>query len=353
MEVPFRLAAFLGDGVEFGDFCGGEEEATGFGGGGGGAGLGLAWERAVFVAVAEDIGEDGFEVLLLGAVLGEEPAGEGVRVDDLEVEAAGAFFAVGDGAAAERGEGTADECGDEFVDEGEPVALVGSEGNEGGDLVRIGGGLTGGVDGGVGREWFAFAFELLDAAHGDGAGGPVDDDGVAEGVGGGEAPAVRVGAEGGEAAAEGDDFGESGGAVGVGDVAAACGFHDVAAAPEVVEGVVDADLADAVVVGEADGFVHGGEGGALAEFAVSVPDGGAAEARGEGFDDGSGDTAAGFAAEVFVEVEGFDAVVGADAVSGGHVAEAGGVIAFLSGVATVKVGGLDERVVLMGWDDKP
>ncbi len=120
-----------------------------------------------------------------------------------------------------------------------------------------------------------------------------------------------------------------------------------------MEGVVDADLADAVVVGEADGFVHGGEGGALAEFAVGVPDGGAAEAGGEGFDDGSGDTAAGFAAEVFVEVEGFDAVVGADAVSGGHVAEAGGVIAFLSGVAAVEVGGLDERVVLMGWDDKP
>ena len=228
--------------------------------------------------MAEDVGEDRFEVLLLRAVLGEEPAGEGVGVDDLEVEAAGAFFAAGDGAAAERGEGTADEGGDEFVDEGEPVALVGAEGDESGDLVRIGGGLTGGVDGGVRWEWFAFAFELLDAAHGDGAGGPVDDDGVAEGVGGGEAPAVRVGAEGWEAAAEGNDFCEGGGAVGVGDVAAACGVHDVAAAPEVVEGVVDADLADAVVVGETDGFVHGGEGGALAEFAVGVPDGGAAEA---------------------------------------------------------------------------
>ena len=144
--------------------------------------------------MAEDVGEDGFEVLLLRAVLGEETAGEGVRVDDLEVEAAGAFFAAGDGAAAESGEGTADEGGDEFVDEGEPVALVGAEGDESGDLIGIGGGLTGGVDGGVGWERFAFAFELLDAAHGDCAGGPVDDDGVAEGVGGGEAPAVRVGA---------------------------------------------------------------------------------------------------------------------------------------------------------------
>ena len=105
---------------------------------------------------------------------------------------------------------------------------MGSEGQEGGDGVGVAGLVAVGVDGGAGGKLFAFALELLNAAHGDGGGGPVDDDGVADGVDGGEGPGVGVGAEGGVFAAKGHDFGECGGAVGVGDVAAAGGFHDVA-----------------------------------------------------------------------------------------------------------------------------
>lgn len=89
---------------------------------------------------------------------------------------------------------------------------------------------------------------------------------------------MGVGAEGGEFSAEGDDFGEGGGAVGVGEVAAFGGFHDVAAAPEVVEGVVHGDLGDAVLFGEFDGAVDGLVGDGLAEFFVGVPDFGGGEA---------------------------------------------------------------------------
>ena len=59
---------------------------------------------------------------------------------------------------------------------------------------------------------------------------------------------MRVGAERRELALEGDDFRERGGAVRVGEVTALGGFHHVAAAPEVVEGVVDGDRAHAVFV---------------------------------------------------------------------------------------------------------
>ncbi len=58
-QVPLRQAAFAGEGVEFLDLSGAEEEATG-GGGGGGFGFGLAGEGAVFIAVAEEVGQDGF-----------------------------------------------------------------------------------------------------------------------------------------------------------------------------------------------------------------------------------------------------------------------------------------------------
>lgn len=107
----------------------------------------------------------------------------------MEIEDGGGFFA-GDGgfAAADGGDGAADEAAEDFVEEGHAVAFVGSEGEEGGDLVGVGGGLAVFIDGGSGRQWFAFAFEGLDAAHGDGGGGPVHDDGEAVGCGGGDAP---------------------------------------------------------------------------------------------------------------------------------------------------------------------
>ena len=102
---------------------------------------------------------------------------------------------------------------------------------------------------------------------------------------------MRIGAEGGEFTAERDDLRERGGAVRIGDVAPLRGVHDVAAAPKVVEGVVDGDGADAVLVGEADGFVHGAEGGGLAEFFIGVPNLRRGEAGRFFLDLGAGDAA--------------------------------------------------------------
>lgn len=317
-------------------------------------GFGLAGEEAGFVAGAEDVVEDGFDVGGLVAVFGEEAGADGVGVDDLEVEGGGALFAVGQGfanhvsvgaAATQGGQGAADEGAEDFNQEGQAVAFVGTEGEEPLGGVGVGGGLAVGIDSSAFGELFVFAAELLDAAHGDGGGGPVDDDGVADGVGGGEAPGVGVGAEHGELAAEGDDLREGGGAVGVGDVTAFGGVHDVTAAPEVVEGVVDADLADAVLVGHLDAAVHGGEGDGLTEFLFAVPGFRGGEGFADDFDLGTGDAAAVAGAEEVVEVEGFDDVVRADAVSGGELAEAGGVGGFGGGVATVEVGAGDEVVV--------
>ena len=58
-----------------------------------------------------------------------------------------------------------------------------------------------------------------------------------------------------------------------------------------MEGVVDGDGADAVVVGETDGLVHGAEGGGLAEFFIGVPDLRRGEAGRFFFDLGAGDAA--------------------------------------------------------------
>ena len=300
--------------------------------------------------MAEDVFDDGFDVACLVAAFGEGSGIHRVGVDDLEIEVGRALFSFGCFAAAEGGEGAADEAAYDLIDKAEAVAFVGAEGEEGGDGVGVLGGVSVGIDGGVWGELFSFTFELLDAAHGDGGGGPVDDDGIADGVGGGESPGVGVGAEGGEFSSEGDDFGEGCGAIGVGDVAALGGVHDVASAPEVVEGVVYADLADAVFVGHGDAGFHGFEGGGLAELHIGVPDLGGFEFAGELFDGGTGGAAAAFGAEELVEVEGFDRIVGADAVGGGHLAKFGSGGGFFGGEAAVLVGGLDEGVVRGGGD---
>lgn len=52
-----------------------------------------------------------------------------------------------------------------------------------------------------------------------------------------------------------------------------------------------------------------------------------------------------------IEVEGLDSVVGADAVGGGELAEAGGIGGFCGSVAAVKVGAGDEVVVNGDGDD--
>ena len=92
LRIPKGLVACGGEFVEGFDFGGGEEESTCGGGFFTEVGFRLAGKEAMFVAVAEDIVEDGFEVFGLGPVLGEGAVGEGVGVDDLEVEGGGSFL---------------------------------------------------------------------------------------------------------------------------------------------------------------------------------------------------------------------------------------------------------------------
>ena len=65
-EVPAGLVGFGGEFLEFADFGGGEEEAAGGVGAFAEGGFELAREEAVFVSVAEDVIDDGFEVFGLG-----------------------------------------------------------------------------------------------------------------------------------------------------------------------------------------------------------------------------------------------------------------------------------------------
>ena len=322
-EFPAGLAGLVGDFVEGGDLGFAEEKTGVLGGAGSGGGFDLAGQHAGVVAVAEDVGDDGFDVLLLVAAFGEGAGVHRVGVPDLKEEGAGAFV-VADliPTVAQGGERAADEGADDLVHEREAVALVRAERNQVFRLRRVGGGLAVDVDGGVRRELFAFAEELLDAAHGDDGSGPIDDDGIADGVGGGEAPRVGIGAEGRKFPAEGDDFREGSGAIRVGDVAALGGVHHVAATPEVVEGVVDGDHTDAVFIGEFDGFLDGGVAGGLAEFFIGVPDGGTAETSFYFFDLGFRHAAVGAGAEDVIEVEGLEGIVGADAVARGVGAKA-------------------------------
>jgi len=164
---------------------------------------------------------------------------------------------------------------------------------------------------------------------------------------------VRVGAERRELALEGDDFRERGGAVRVGEVTALGGFHHVAAAPEVVEGVVDGDRAHAVFVGELDAALDGVDGDGLAELLVGVPDFRGLETRGLLGDGGVGRAARdlGARAEEFVEVEGLQRVVRADAVVRGHAGHLGGLGGLLGAEAALDVGGGDERLVGGAGDD--
>ena len=163
---------------------------------------------------------------------------------------------------------------------------------------------------------------------------------------------MGVGAESREFSTERNDFGEGGGAVGVGVVTALGGFHHVAAAPEVVEGVVHGDLGDAVFVGEFDGAVDGAVGDRLAEFFVRVPALGGGEAGRQEFDFRAGNAAADAGAEEVVEVQGLERVVGADAVTGRLGAEFGAFRGFVGAVAVGLIGFGDEGVVVLAWNDE-
>jgi len=325
----------------------------------------------VFISVAQDVIEYRFEVALLIAAHGEVAAVDCIRMNDLKEKVRRRFFNTTNsqfrssfGARAESGQRAADHRADDFVDERHAVAFVGTKGEQGDDGVGVGGFLAILIDGAAGRELFAFAFELLDTAHGDGGGGPVDDDGVADGVHGREAPGVRVGAQRGELAAEGDDLGECCGAVGVSDVAFFRSIHHIATAPEIVEGLIDADDAHAVFVSEFHAGVHRFIGDGLAELFLRVPLLRGFEFGGFLDDRSTGNAAwAGLVAgtEVIVEVQGFDAVVSFDAVPGGLFTGFGGEFGFLGVEATLAVGGFDDVVMksngqdvfhgeLSGWD---
>jgi hypothetical protein len=162
---------------------------------------------------------------------------------------------------------------------------------------------------------------------------------------------MGVGAEGGELAAKRDNLGQCRGAVGVGQVALLRGVHDVAAAPKIVEGVVDGDGADAVLVGQFHGGVHRRVGGGLAELAVGVPDLGGGEAGRLHLDGGVGFAALGSGTEEMIQVKGLEAVVRADAVARGLRAEAGSGRGLLGRVSAVAIRSCDKVVVLGLRDD--
>ena len=162
---------------------------------------------------------------------------------------------------------------------------------------------------------------------------------------------MGIGAERRVNAAEGDDFGERRGAVGVGDVAAAGGFHHVAPSPQIMEGIVDRDGAGAVPIGQRHAAFDRLPGDGLAELLVAVPNFCRIEAGGELADVGAGHAAADLRAEQLVEVEGLDRVVRADAVGRGGGSELGRLFGLVGGVAAVTVGGDDDLLVDRDGDD--
>lgn len=315
-------------------------------------GFELAREDAGLIAVAEKIGHDGFEILPLAAALGKGTAGNGLGVDDVEVEGGRRFlsFRGGGSTPSEGGQGTANEGGIKFIEEAHGIAFVGSKGEKGGDFVWVRSGAAFAVDGSVGRQHFALALQCLNAPHGDDRSGPVAHHRESYGFLSRQAPGVGIGAEGREFSAKGNHLGQGGRAIGVGDVAPFSRLHDVAAAPQVVEGVVDGDLADTEFICQFDAAIDGAVSDALTEFAVGIPDFRPFEARGDDFDFGTWNTTTGCGAEKVIEMEGLESVVGANAMAGGFSGELGALSGLSSGVATGLVGGRNELVVSFAGD---
>ena len=170
-------ADFSGELCELIELGLGEVEAAGFVGTLAGFGFELAGENALFVSVTEDVADDFLEVLHLAAAFGESIAGNGVRVDHLEIESGAGFLAGAclGCAPTNAWKRSADERTVEFIEKAHRVALVRTEGKKGDDFVRVSGWVAILVDGRVWRKLFAFALECLHAAHGDDGSGPVAD----------------------------------------------------------------------------------------------------------------------------------------------------------------------------------
>ena len=90
-----------------------------------------------------------------------------VEIPDVAKSWPHAINAVTIGATADGGQRASDEGGHQFVDQRQSVSFVRAKGEEGGDLVRIGGGISVGIDGAVGRERLVLALELFHPSHGD------------------------------------------------------------------------------------------------------------------------------------------------------------------------------------------
>ena len=261
----------MGDFVEGGDLGGRKQQAAGPVAPRRCRGLQLPGQHAGVVAVAEDVGQHGLHVACLRATLREGPAAQRLGVDHLEEERAALLLARHRAAAAERRQRAADEARHDLVDQRQAVALVIAERQQRHGLVGIGRRVAVLVHGGIRRQRLAFALQLLHAAHRDHGGCPVDHDRKAHRLGRREAPGMRVGAQRGKHALERHHLRERRGAVGVGDVALLRSLHHVAAAPEIVEGVVDRDRAAAVGVGQLHAGVDRLPGHRLAELLLGVP----------------------------------------------------------------------------------
>ena len=218
-------------------------------------------------------------------------------------------------------------------------------------LVGIGRRVAVLVHGGIRRQRLAFALQLLHAAHRDHGGCPVDHDRKAHCLGRREAPGMRVGAQRGKHALERHHLRERRGAVGVGDVALLRSLHHVAAAPEIVEGVVDRDRAAAVGVGQLHAGVDRLPGHRLAELLLGVPGLRGFEPAREPPNRSLRHAAAGLRPKQLVEVQGLDGVMGADAMPRGRGGEFRGVLRLGRVESAVEVGGADDRLVGLDGND--
>jgi hypothetical protein len=148
------------------------------------------------------------------------------------------------------------------------------------------------------------------------------------------------------------DLGESRGTVCVGDVPFFRRIHDIAAAPQIVESIVDADLANSMFVGEVHATLHGVEGYRLAELFLRIPYLGGIEETRLQLDLGSGNAAAGTTTKQVVEMQRLDRVVRPNAMRRGHLAKTRRSRSFIGREAAIAVSGIDERVVLVCVDNK-
>src|SRR5207248_10620558 len=127
----------------------------------------LPRQHALFVAMAEDVFDDRFHVVLLRSAFREVVGADRIGFNALKEEATSPLLARRNfvPAIADRRDRPADVRGVKLVDQREAVALVLSEGHERFDLIWIGRLIAVLIDTASGRKLFAFANELLHTSH--------------------------------------------------------------------------------------------------------------------------------------------------------------------------------------------